>query len=125
MTSTAAVVTNTRVRIAINIPREAGSGVGSSRSHGEDAFCDHWARTRHRGRGGKDAKGTAAANRKRVAHGTLKVTKTGKQKLVVKFTKKAKKAFKTRKKVTLTLVLTVKDAAGNATKKTAKIVLKR
>jgi hypothetical protein len=73
---------------------------------------------------GKDAKGTAA-RRKRVAHGTLKVTKTGKQKLVVKFTKKAKKAFKTRKKVTLTLVLTVKDAAGNATKKTAKIVLKR
>ena len=74
---------------------------------------------------GKTAKGTAAAKRKRVAHGTLKVTKTGKQKLVVKFTRKAKKAFKKRKKVTLTLVLTVKDAAGNATKKTAKVTLKR
>jgi CSLREA domain-containing protein len=73
---------------------------------------------------GKDAKGTAA-RRKRVARGTLKITKTGKQKLVVKFTKKAKRAFKKRRKVTLSLVLTVKDAAGNTTKKTAKVVLKR
>jgi hypothetical protein len=66
-----------------------------------------------------------AAVRKRVAHGTLQVTKTGKQKLVVKFTKKAKRAFAKRKKVVLTLVLTVKDQAGNATKKTAKVTLKR
>lgn len=73
---------------------------------------------------GKDAKGTAAA-RKRVGHGTLKVTKTGKQKLVVKFTRRAKKAFNKRKKVTLSLVLVVKDAAGNATRKTAKVGLKR
>jgi len=73
---------------------------------------------------GSTAKGTAA-KRKRVAHGTLKVTKTGKQKLVLKFTKKAKKAFKKRNKVTLTLVLRVKDAAGNATTKTARVTLKR
>ena len=73
---------------------------------------------------GKTAKGTAA-KRKRVAHGTVKVTKTGKQKLVLKFTKKAKKAFKKRKKVVLSLTLTVKDAAGNTTKKTAKVTLKR
>jgi hypothetical protein len=73
---------------------------------------------------GKTAKGTAA-KRKRVARGTLKITKTGKQKLVLRFTKKAKKAFRNRKKVTLTLVATVEDAAGNTTRKTAKVVLKR
>lgn len=73
---------------------------------------------------GKDAKG-AATKRKRVGHGTLKVTKTGKQKLVVKFTKKAKRAFGKRKKVTLSLSLTVKDAAGNPTTKTAKVTLGR
>jgi hypothetical protein len=74
---------------------------------------------------GKTAKGTAAAKRKRVAHGALRVRKTGKQKLVVRFTKKAKTAFKKRRKVTLTLVLTAKDAAGNVTRKTAKVTLKR
>jgi hypothetical protein len=73
---------------------------------------------------GRTAKGTAA-KRKRVAHGTLKVTKTGKQKLVLKFTKKAKRAFARRKKVVLSLTLTVKDATGNTTRKTAKVTLKR
>jgi hypothetical protein len=66
-----------------------------------------------------------AAKSKPVAHGTLKVTKTGKQKLVVRFTRGAKKALAKRKKAVLTLVLTVKDAAGNTTKKTAKVTLKR
>jgi hypothetical protein len=74
---------------------------------------------------GKDARGTALRKPKRVAYGTLKVTKTGKQKLVLKFTKKAKRAFAKRKKVTLKLTLVVKDAAGNATKKGATVVLKR
>jgi hypothetical protein len=73
---------------------------------------------------GKDAKG-AAVTRTRVASGKLTITKTGKQKLVLKFTKKAKRAFAKRKKVTLQLVLTVKDAAGNATHKGATVVLKR
>ena len=71
------------------------------------------------------SKAVKVAKSTRVAHGTLKVTKTGKQKLVVKFTRKAKKALAKKKKVTLTLMLTVKDAAGNATKKTAKLTLKR
>lgn len=73
---------------------------------------------------GRDARGTAAA-RRRVARGTLRVTRTGKQKLVLKFTRKAKRAFRTRRKVTLSLVLVVKDAAGNPTRKTAKVVLRR
>jgi CSLREA domain-containing protein len=73
---------------------------------------------------GKTARG-AATRRKRAARGTLKITKTGRQRLVVKFTKKARKAFAKRKKVTLSLVLTVKDAAGNGTRKTAKVRLKR
>ena len=71
---------------------------------------------------GRDARGAAV---KRVATGRITITKAGAQRLVVKFTKRARRAFARRKKVTLTLRLTVSDAAGNRTVKTARVVLRR
>jgi hypothetical protein len=65
------------------------------------------------------------ANFGRFATGKLKVTKTGKQKLVLKFTKKVKTAFRKREKMTMSLVLSVKDATGNTTRKTARVRLRR
>ena len=73
---------------------------------------------------GKDAK-LAAGKRKRVARGSAQFASAGKKRAVGKFTKAAKNKFKQRKKLRLLLVLTVRDVAGNATKKTAHIVLKR
>src|SRR5205085_10550902 len=52
------------------------------------------------------------SKRVKVASGHVTVTKAGKVRLVLKFTKKARRAFAKRRKVKLTLVLTVKDAAG-------------
>jgi hypothetical protein len=69
--------------------------------------------------------GNATASFGKFAKGRLKITRTGKQKLVLRFTKKAKKALRKKKRVRLKLVLTVKDAAGNTTRKTAKVTLKR
>ena len=73
---------------------------------------------------GRDARG-AQTGRKRVGRGTRAITKTGTQIVVVRFTKRAKKAFAKRKKVTLTVRIAVSDAAGNRSVKSAKIVLKR
>ena len=61
----------------------------------------------------------------RFAKGRLTIKKTGKNRFVLKFTKKAKKKFAKRKKVRLKLKLVVKDAAGNATTKTKTVTLKR
>jgi hypothetical protein len=73
---------------------------------------------------GKDAKG-AAVRRKRVAHGAIKYTTAGKERVVAKFTKKAKRAFAKRRKLRLLVVLTVKDQAGNTTKLQKRVTFKR
>lgn len=72
---------------------------------------------------GRTARG--AATRKRVARGTLTITRTGTRTAVAKFTRRARRAFAKRRRVPLTLRLTVRDAAGNRTVKTAKLVLRR
>jgi CSLREA domain-containing protein len=73
--------------------------------------------------------GSAAADlrlkSKRVAHGTLAITNAGRARLLLKFTKHARKALAAKRKLVLTLVLAVKDAAGNTTRKTARVVLRR
>jgi CSLREA domain-containing protein len=73
---------------------------------------------------GKDAK-RAAVKRKRIARGTLTFASAGRKTVVAKFTKKAKKAFARRGKLRVLLVLTVKDKAGNATKVSRRVTLKR
>jgi hypothetical protein len=75
---------------------------------------------------GKDAKGVAKTiKRRRVARAVATVTKVGKNRVVAKFSKKATKRFAKRKRLNVLLVLTVKDPAGNATKLTRKVRLKR
>jgi hypothetical protein len=66
-----------------------------------------------------------ASRRIRVARGTLPVAHTGRNRIVAKFTRKARRRLVKRRAVTLRLVLTVKDAAGNRTKKAARIRLRR
>jgi hypothetical protein len=57
------------------------------------------------------------------ASGTL--TTAGKKKVVVKLTKKAKKALRKAKKVVLSVKMTATDAAGNRATKTKKVTVKR
>jgi hypothetical protein len=66
-----------------------------------------------------------ASRRVRVARGTLAVAHTGRNRIVAKFTRKARRRLAKRRAVRLRLVLTVKDAAGNRTKKAARIRLRR
>ena len=61
----------------------------------------------------------------KVASGKAKLNGAGKAKLKLKFTSKAKKALKRKRSVKLTLQVVVKDAAGNASTKTARVTLKR
>jgi hypothetical protein len=75
---------------------------------------------------GKDAQSVAKKpKRKLVASGRATLKKAGKNKVVAKFTSRARKAFAKRSKLTLLLVLTVKDQTGNATVVSRQIKLKR
>ena len=62
---------------------------------------------------------------KRVAHGSKKVSKTGRQRIGAKFTRKAKRSFKHRRKLKLLIRLTAVDAAGNKRTVRGRATLKR
>ena len=62
---------------------------------------------------------------KRVGRASKKLTTTGRQKVVVKLTSKARKRYKRAKKLQLTVRVSVTDAAGNQTVKRKTLTLKR
>jgi hypothetical protein len=60
-----------------------------------------------------------------VARGKARFKKPGTKRVVVKFTRKAKKKFRSLDKLKLTLKVSVADVAGNVAKTTRKVTLKR
>lgn len=73
----------------------------------------------------RDAKGLKVAATKVAARGKKALPAAGKHKVVVKFTKKAKRKFRRHRKLKLTLRVTVADAAGNKGAALRKVTLKR
>jgi hypothetical protein len=71
------------------------------------------------------ATGQAKLKKKSVARGSKKLAKAGTFKLVLKFTKKARKQLKRKRAVKLTVSTVVSDAAGNKTTLRKSIKLKR
>jgi hypothetical protein len=69
--------------------------------------------------------GSAAATLGSVARGGLAIKAAGTHRLRATFTKRARKRLRARRRVRLKLILTVTDSAGNMTRKTAKVTLKR
>jgi CSLREA domain-containing protein len=63
--------------------------------------------------------------RTRVARGTKKLTRIGPQKVVAKFTSKARRRYRRARKLKLTVQVSVTDAAGNATVTKRTLTLRR
>jgi hypothetical protein len=66
-----------------------------------------------------------AAKSVRVARGKLRAAKVGRNRVVARFTKKARRRLGKRRSVRLRVALRVADAAGNVTTKSARVKLKR
>jgi hypothetical protein len=71
------------------------------------------------------AKPTLFLKKMKVASGRLSASAPGKLRLAAKFARKAKKSLAKQRKVRLRLVLVMTDKAGNSTRKTATVTLKR
>ena len=67
----------------------------------------------------------AAARRSRVARGSVQLAVAGTSEVVLKFTKKARKNLRRRKKVPLTVTVTVADSANNRATAKRRVTLKR
>ena len=65
------------------------------------------------------------AKRRRVAHRRIRVRKVGRRKIVARFTRKAKRTLRRRRKVRLRVRLTVADRAGNKRVVRRRVTLKR
>jgi hypothetical protein len=77
------------------------------------------------GANAKGLKPIAAARTVRVARGSKRLVRTGRARVVAKFTRKARRTLRRRKRVRLVVRLSVTDAAKNKTVKRKRITLKR
>ena len=71
------------------------------------------------------ARVTAKLGRKTVGSAKKKLARAGSHRIVVKFNRKARKQLKRRRKVSLKIVTVVTDGAGNASRQSRKLTLKR